>query len=308
MNVRYRRKRAALKCSALIIAACGAALAPPPPLALAQQPVRGRSVIAIDHTLQAALGQPRVWVQVSCGDDPIHVEDDPTTRSFLAYLDTGASGYVVGAKTAERFKLATIQGAIYNEVGLHGPTAVEVTQPYTISLSGGTGEHDEVLRPRDLTFTKVQHDVCLQVDRAPLHGIAALLGDLNVVGMPAISRLVLELDPSPLCEPTDRRDRNDPFALDLLIRGDGPSVRVCDKAPGAKEADVLIALEYVDFNQRDHPDNRGALPELAKNPMVSNIVCEVDWSDGASGLPVRMKRSSGDWLLDTGAAATVISV
>jgi hypothetical protein len=52
----------------------------------------------------------------------------------------------------------------------------------------------------------------------------------------------------------------------------------------------------MDFNQRMLPANSGPLPELAPNPMITGIT-----------VGVGERSVTGNWLLDTGAAATILS-
>src|SRR5688572_4857550 len=101
-----------------------------PPVAEAQgtrsppreKPERARqqdSRLVIENTLEAALGQPRVRVELSTKDGPLSAKpagdpalrellgDDRTVeRSFPAFLDTGASGHVISKSTADRFGIA----------------------------------------------------------------------------------------------------------------------------------------------------------------------------------------------------------
>src|SRR5262245_16594691 len=67
------------------------------------------AILTIDGTLEAALGQPRIVVQVSDGSHILAGEPGPLDMnesrptSFLAYLDTGASGHMLSKSTARRF-------------------------------------------------------------------------------------------------------------------------------------------------------------------------------------------------------------
>jgi hypothetical protein len=60
--------------------------------------------------------------------------------------------------------------------------------------------------------------------------------------------------------------------------------------------DVEIPLAFVDFTHRKNADNRGPAPDLSQNPMLRRIQTE----HGG-------RVFESDWLLDTGAPASIIS-
>ncbi len=106
---------------------------------------------------------------------------------------------------------------------------------------------------------------------APLTVAAAI----DIVGMPALEHTAVELRfANPLAPP----------AVAFL-----PSSR----APNATQ---WVPLAIVDFSRRRHPGNHGAPPTLAGNPVLRGV---------------RVVRgghtAQGDWLLDTGAAVTIVS-
>src|SRR5690606_13651308 len=68
-----------------------------------------------------------------------------------------------------------------------------------------------------------------------------------------------------------------------------------DYKPRPGEYDYAVPLGLFDFNRYHNPEDRGPRPTLARNPMV-----RVTSSLGDRSF-------TGDWLLDTGAAASIIS-
>jgi hypothetical protein len=72
------------------------------------------------------------------------------------------------------------------------------------------------------------------------------------------------------------------------------AVRLHPSAAGLA-VDAWVPLDLVDFNRRD-PRNRGPAPSLATNPLVPGVRVAL----GAAN-------AEGDWLLDTGAACSMIS-
>ena len=74
------------------------------------------------------------------------------------------------------------------------------------------------------------------------------------------------------------------------------SVRLNDGTRRPRDVDLVIQLEYVDFSRRDDPANQGPLPALEANPMITDV------ASTHGGLT-----HTADWLLDTGAVASIIS-
>src|SRR6185436_19725287 len=118
----------------------------------------------------------------------------------------------------------------------------------------------------------------LLLNEAPADLAAALLSPgsmVDVVGMPLIREHVIEIAP--------QDDATSVLAVRLHASSAGLGV------------DAWVGLSLVDFN-RAHPQNRGPRPSLATNPLVENVRTSVGADDAA-----------GDWLLDTGAACTMVS-
>ncbi|MHC4129259.1 MAG: aspartyl protease family protein [Planctomycetota bacterium] len=260
--------------------------------------------IVVAHTLEAALGQPLVHVQFRDGKRVLTArptdlqrlmgDDRGVVRSFTAHLDTGSSGLVISRATASRFGLEAVPDAAFHEVGLHGAVRMGISRPYAVALGDFSGVRSE--EPEE--FLGVVKNAALQLnleEAAP--GLALAGGGLDVVGMPAIRRLVIEIDPTAMSERLQGVNRP---GKDLLERLEDlaalPVVRLHSPRKRPRSVDVEIELEYVDYNRRRHPGNRGPLPELASNPMITGVVTEHG-----------PRTFTGDWLLDTGAAASIIS-
>lgn len=322
---RCQMVRLAWLAALMVLSLCDVAAAKPqaaaPAAPRAPEPPRATDLIVIDNTQQAALGQPKVLVRLSNKSGPLRgtppAEANPLLPGldelglgdggargpvewFIAYLDTGGSGYVISKAAATRLGIAAQPEAVYNEVGLHGAARVGVSPPLTIELAGSSGAADEELKGRGVIL--IQKNALLQLSLDSPTGLMALgAGELNVIGMPAISRLVVEIDPGPMravARQQPQRPNPDPLQQleDLLSLGQGPRVVLHERSAKPRDVDVTIALEYKDFNQRQHPDNRGPLPELASNPVIPAVEC----GHGAA-------TCTGEWLLDTGAAASIIS-
>ena len=292
--------------------------------ASSQSDRRAQQAVVIDGTLEASASYLRVHVQLSQGrhvltGQPFNfdilgfkdlglkglMDADQPQGSFLAFLDTGASSHVISKMTAERFGIEAVPGAVYHEVGLHDEKPMDVSRPYGLALSGSTGK----LHDQPGTFHAIDGDVALQINRQLANNslVTMALGEINVIGMPAIRRLLVEIDPHPglgqggggLQELQDLLD-GDLLNGDLLDQlGDvvsGPAVYLHPPKDRPTNVDVRIPLVYVNFARHHNPRDHGPRPVLAPNPTIKSI----ETGDGE-------RRFVGDWLLDTGAPVSMIS-
>jgi hypothetical protein len=303
-------------------APAGAATAPATP------PANLGASIVITGTLEAAMEYPRVEVQVRLKDRVLtgqstgagllrsikdladlvrllegKAQDAMPDQSFSAILDTGASAHVLSRATAERFGVEAVPGAVYHETGLHGETPMGVSLPYSLSISGTDGDGAPTGG-----FHLLQEDAALQLshDAAANPLIEMVMGEVNIIGMPAIRKLLVEIVPSltnaemsglAMLAELDLSDLEKPGILEKLAAGaGGPAVKLHGGAekPGAHDLEVL--LRYTDFSRRKNPHDKGPLPELAANPTVVGVRAELSGNSFV-----------GTWLLDTGAPASLIS-
>lgn len=241
--------------------------------------------VQLAATGEAATAQPMVVLSFGdakpaarkrSGDD---VSDLLEGIPAIAILDTGASGYVLSAATAARFGVEPERGARYVEAGMSGDHMLGVSRPVTIGVTSFEPEVEDApgrgrAEPTPFRLTGQR----LLLNEAPRDPTAALLSPgamVDVVGMPVIRERVVEI------APTDA-------ALGAL------AVRLHPSTAGLR-TDAWIALELVDYT-RDDPKNRGPEPSVAANPVVPAVTITLDGTD-----------VEGDWLLDTGAACSMIS-
>jgi hypothetical protein len=248
--------------------------------------------LVLSATGEAAIAQP--MVVITLGDRPAR----PATKSSksledlgtdladlgdfpaLAVLDTGASGHVLSQGTAERFGVTRETGSRYVEVGMSGDHTMAVSRAVTLEVADLEPEDDDA--PRRSRQARAESVRLLAqrllLNEAPTDLAAALLSPgsmVDVVGMPLIREHVIEIVP--------REGAMAALAVRLHASSAGLGV------------DTWIPLSLVDFNRR-HPQNRGPLPSLATNPLVTDVRTTLGAADAA-----------GDWLLDTGAACSMIS-
>ncbi len=278
--------------------------------------LRGQQVVVMPPTGEAAAGQPKVYVQLSRDGQPLSglselsglMDDQPTkVPYFSAYLDTGASAVVICVETAQRFGLAVLPDAVYHEAALHGSTAMHVSDVYTLSLADFTGALDAT--PGQ--FTPVLQQMRTQVTTTPMSGLLAMMGEINVVGVPGMARLVVEVDPQVKTGADEAQmlkelgeelnlgvDLSGLAQLDSMLGG-GASVRLHPMGYVPAHVDHVLPLTLRWFSRLQNPDDHGPKPTLAPNPMLVGVETHTDTSGGGT--------FTGDWLLDTGAAASIIS-
>ena len=226
------------------------------------------------------------------------------TLSFI--LDTGASGHVVSRGTIRAFDIPVEHDAVYHETGLHGETAMGVTAPLTLGLRGSPRGGDP-----DQAWHRVGDDVRLLINKSPTNALTKMvMGEINIVGMPAIRDFIVEVDPEPLTRaqalmqdlPSEMgRGGADLADLghmldDLEGVGGGPTVVLHDRLDPGVEFDYVLDLEYRDYSRHENPDDRGPKPDLSPNPVVTGLRMQLDGHV-----------AEGDWLLDTGAPVSMIS-
>jgi hypothetical protein len=168
---------------------------------------RPPKTLVVAGTLEAAVGQPLVHVQVKDGQRVLTARPTELERllgdaggaawSFTAHLDTGSSSYVISKDTAARFGLEAVEDAAYHEVGLHGAVRMGVSRPYSLSLGDFGGAQTE----EPVEFLNVARNAAFQLNLAEAPPQLALVGGgVDVVGMPAIKRLVIEIDPTAMSD------------------------------------------------------------------------------------------------------------
>jgi hypothetical protein len=281
--------------------------------------------IVIDGTLEASMDYPRVQVQLKDGERVLTAE--PTggglgsivditdlnnaldgkagaapakDEKYEAFLDTGASAHVLSKATAARFGVEQVKDAVYHEVGLNGQTGMGVSKPYELSIGPLSGAL--MLVDKKTTFQINQEEANPLIEMA--------MGEVNIIGMPAIRKFVVEITTGPVnasdagglnaeqIENLDLSDLNNPELVKKMEAADaGPVVTLHEGTfkPAPGEVDFVIPLEYANFSRRKNPDDKGPLPALADNPTVKGVSVEHHG-----------KSYTGTWLLDTGAPTNMI--
>ena len=263
-------------------------------------PARSTSAVEIEGVQPAALDQPRVNMCVrreAKGKPLAAAVGIDQTSNIQAFLDTGASGVLLSGKTADALGIqrATHGRAkvVFHDIGVAGGEEFGVSEPLYLGLGtfGGPGE-DAGGYPTSLGPLRAQINSGGGL-------IEMLTGGLDVVGMPAMKGRVVVLDPRPV----------DTFGATMLAqlldpRTDRRNIPKCDRH---------VMLSYASFARFTRTEPAGAQgPALADNPFVGPSPVVGAARNAKGNVPPVIiahdgKQSSGSWLLDTGAAASMIS-
>ena len=261
-------------------------------VALAAAAVRGEE---FDGAQPAAIDQPRVGVVVRRRPSDLHASGGGDPQPVDAFLDTGASGTLLSEHTAAALGVGreSVAGAEarFHDVGVGGGDAFAVSDPVSLTFAGTT-----------LTAGPDRAQV------GPLGGGAGLdaavrdlMGDLDVVGMPALIGRVAVMD---------LRDANAGTGKIRTVVLDG---RTSAGRRGVPACARHVRLAFASFAAYTTITPATAQPPtLAANPFIGPGPFASRSTRGGSAVPPIVvehdgRRSTGSWLLDTGAATSMIS-
>ncbi len=253
----------------------------------------------IEGVQPAALDQPRVYICLrrDLKSPPLSTgKGAEQAINVTAFLDTGASGILLSKTTADALgiKLETAAGrnVVFHDVGVGGGDQFDVSEPLLVFMaaSGKNGE------PADASGYPMSFGpVRLQLGQSA--GVMDMLtGGLDVVGMPAMKGEVAVLDPKPV----------DTF-------GDTMHAGVLEKNDSRiPKTPLHVLLSFGDFKRFTQltPANAPG-PTLADNPFIGPSPTNSP-AGGKKEIPPIIvsfngKQATGSFLLDTGAAASMIS-
>jgi hypothetical protein len=271
----------------------------------------------------AALDQPRINLLIRRGPNQPPLTGkadqnlllqmlDPDTKpkqtfNVQAFLDTGASGVVLNANTAQSLKIvnATANSApiVFHDVGVAGGDNFHVSEPLYFSLAAfhpGTNTDDPA---RDYT----QQAGPLRAQVGPLGGgglMELVVGGLDVAGMPVMLGKVAVIDPKPV------NGFDDTMRAYLYKPGTRFNPNQLKRDPGIPPVNRHVKLTYVSFARFTRITPAGAPgPTLARNPFIGPDPTLPTKPAASLGITIlhNGKTSQGSWLLDTGAAASLLS-
>jgi hypothetical protein len=249
----------------------------------------------IDGVQPAALDQPRINLVIrrQPGGQPLMGKTaDGDAFNVEAFLDTGASSSTLSINTAQLLGIkrekAGQQEARFQDVGVGGGSEFAVSEPIFFSLAPmapnvDIDQKDAIAMTYNLTAGPYRAEI------GPLGSAdfltALALGDMDIVGMPVIAGKIVVLDPKDVNAMTDK------------IRTTVYDAKTAAAAnPPIPKTSQHVKLNFVSFAQYTKISPGGAQPPaIGANPMIGVNVTH------------RGKTYTGVWLLDTGAAASMIS-
>jgi hypothetical protein len=274
-------------------------------------PVQAFDILGVQNS---ALDQPQVYGQLF--DDPNAV--------FQAFVDTGASGVILSEDTADMLGVQRQSAGgpppqplvLFEDVGVGGTAKFNVSAPLTLKIAPIT----PLVDPFDPT-AYTQSFGPLRTQIGPF-GVP-LLGGVDVVGMPTMTGKVLVIDPKPLNalvmflkDPSQDPAPNAGF-LQTYIYNPGTAFNPATAGfdPGIPATNRNVALTHASFDRFTQVTPAGAEgPTLHPNPFVGpNPLAKIDPTVPAGTVPgvtltLGDRQTTGSFLLDTGAAASIISI
>jgi hypothetical protein len=297
----------------------------------------------IDGVQAAALDQPRVNVLMrrQPQEKPLSAKahggllegllggggaggGDVETFNVQAFLDTGASGILLSSNTADGLGIRRLTATtdaqttrpttrqvkvIFHDIGVGGGDEFNVSEPiyaWIAPFTPGTNT-------QNTADYSQRTDQAFRAQIGPLNlggGILEqlVLADLDVFGMPAMAGKVVVMDPRPVNGFDD--------TMRTYVYEPGTPYRAAREKsdPGIPATNRHVKLTYVSFAPFTSTTPQGAAgPTMGANPVIGpDPTQRVDAAAGArapAGVVVvhNGKQSAGSWLLDTGAAASMIS-
>lgn len=267
----------------------------------------------IEGVLPASLDQPRIYVAISVDakSKPLTAkggsmedllggmlgtkgdkEEETETFAVEAFLDTGASGFMLSESTAEALgiqpaKTSDGKNITFYDVGVAGKEPFLVTGAYYLRSSEYSGNTDGTTFE---TYSPPTGPIRLKI-REGQGMLEDLMGALDVAGMPLMMGKVMVVDARPLA-------KMDKIKTTLVSPGDKSIPKVDTTVP-------LTYIDYARFTQTE-PANVPSV-QLAPNPMIGPD--PFNKSDPTKPITITHngKSTTLTMLLDTGAASSMIS-
>jgi hypothetical protein len=263
----------------------------------------------IDGVQPAALDQPRINLVVrrqAASDPLVGKSESGDTFNVEAFLDTGASSIDISSHTAELLGIKREEigktEVRFQDVGVGGGSEFAVSEPIYFSIAPMTptvdvDDKNAIAGTYNLTVGPFRSEV------GPLGGGMDFLtqlaaGDLDIVGMPVILGKIVVLDTRDVNSMTDKirtyvYDANSPAASRAPI-------------PKTSQHVKLSYTSFAPFTKVTPANAQG--PAIWANPLIGPNLLHPE-GDQTPALVVTHhgKTSSGSWLLDTGAAVSMIS-
>jgi hypothetical protein len=241
-------------------------------LGIGQTALCSQRDIVLSNVYEAALDLPRIFFVLKREPTSPPLRPNTHFEANYAFLDTGASGVILSRETTDLMHVAVHPAARFTDVGVGGVEHFAVSEPLYLGIAG-YGEQ----RPVDPGVYKMIGRGRFQVRENK----AGLLGQpLDIIGMPAMLGRVVVLDSA-------ATNTLEYFAADIK-KPDDPTI---------PSVHLEVAFKLKSFLNPANPDNIPPLPVMARNPVIDDVAIQR-----------RDRISRGEWLLDTGATMSLISV
>jgi hypothetical protein len=258
----------------------------------------------IDGVQPAALDQPRINLVVRRRATGPVMMGAGDSFNVEAFLDSGASSIDLSAHTAEQLGIKRENigktEVRYQDVGVGGGSQFAVSEPIFFSIApmtptANTDDKQAIAGTYNLTVGPFRTEI------GPLGGPMDFLtelamGDLDVVGMPVIAGKIVIMDTKDVNAMTDKIRT---YVYDAKA-GYQPIPKISEH----------VKLSYVSFARftKTMPASAPG-PAIWANPMVGPNPFQRE-KDSTPPLVVTHggKTATGSWLLDTGAACSMISI
>lgn len=283
--------------------------------------------IDIPGVLFAALDQPRMTFYVAPGatSPPLAFDlDGEPYFTFQAFLDTGASGLLMSAQTADFLGVPLAfhndEPVVFSDHGVGGAEEFFVSEPMWVGARKYTSIFDEwvpSIDTYDTDFPAKGGPFRLQVGPSP-EPENPLLQGLDVFGMPIIHGRVIVVD----VRPTGRFDSEDFSSLDIgktYLYEPGTPANIAGQEtddPGIPAPAFSVKVSKADFTRFTSvtPVAAGFSATVFENPFIGpkprGATLPIDNTpDPTPSVQVTLgaRQTRGSFLLDTGAAVSMIS-
>jgi hypothetical protein len=262
----------------------------------------------IEGVQPAAMDQPRInaVMKLQANGQPL-IGNVGGEKAFNveAFLDTGASGVMLSTHTAELLGIhkSSLAGkdVIFEDVGVGGSDRFNVSDQAFVSLAAyAPNVNVEDVDAIATTYGQTVGPLRLQIGPQGIEAnlLSSLMGDLDVLGMPVMQGKIVVLDVKPVNTFSDKIRTTVYDARDAATAGRVPKVK------------RHVKLSSVSFAVFTKTTPAGAQPPtLCANPVIGPD--PLDAAKGKQVPPITAghhgKTVAGTWLLDTGAAASMIS-
>jgi hypothetical protein len=274
--------------------------------------VSAREALAVDivGTQNSALSQPMVHglLQRFGDSQPLTVSSSGISSFDIpAYLDTGTSGILISPDTAGVLGLNITPGVAFSDVGVAGNDNFNVSESIVIRVA--RTPFADLDNPATFTTAYDHSFGPLRTQVGPVPAPTDPNLQFDIFGMPTMAGKVVVMDPKPLNDLSG--DMN--TYLYHPATPFNPAQAATD--PGIPTTSHHVALSYGQFDRFTQltPANSPS-PNLSHNPFIGpNPVAKLDLNPPPDSTPpvsvdLNGLHATGSFLLDTGAAASFISM